>query len=92
MGRDEIKEERTAVYGDPREAHTVIGLMWTAIMRASAPDSYIDGDPISPKTVALMMAGLKLVRAARPYKRDEDAYDYALNYIEYAREFDGRDI
>lgn len=88
MGRDEIKEERTAVYGDPLECHTVIGYVWAGIIRASAPDNYVD--PISPKTVALMMAALKLVRAARPYKRDNDAYEDALNYVEYAREFDGR--
>jgi len=88
MERDEIKAERTAIYGDPEDAHACIGMAWTAILKANNPGSDI---LIGPRVVALMMASLKIVRAARPYKRDEDAYDDAMNYVQYAREFDGRD-
>ena len=89
MERDKIKEERSAIYGDPESAHSAIGDVWMGILNASNPDLQLGSIP--PRIVALMMAALKLVRAARPYKRDEDAYDDAMNYVQYAREFDGRE-
>jgi Domain of unknown function (DUF6378) len=79
--RTTIAEEATTLvagarrdhYGDPVENHTRIGKVWAVLLDLP--------EPISPRTVAVMMAALKLVREGGPRgKRDNlvDACGYLL--------------
>lgn len=65
--------ERQADYGDPTDTHVRIAQVWSGIL----------GHEVQPVEVALMMAGLKLVRAAKgPTK--QDSYDDAHAYVAIA--------
>lgn len=58
-------------YGDPTPNLSSIGAVWGEVLGT---------DPIPPDTVALMMVGLKLVRAAGRMNRDDlvDAVAYLM--------------
>lgn len=67
-----VSGARLSHYGPPVKNHTSIGIMWGVIL---------DRDPIPPRTVAVMMAALKLAREGGPRgKRDNlvDAVGYLL--------------
>lgn len=70
----ELLEQRGSVYGDAVTTHERIAQVWTGIA----------GAPITGHQVALMMAGLKLVRAANG-PTHEDSYDDLMGYGEIAR-------
>lgn len=76
--RDVADDARKLVYGDrhsdygsPERNLTKIGLVWGAMLGV---------EPIPPRTVAVMMAGLKLVRASGRTNRDDlvDGIGYLL--------------
>ena len=79
--RDAILQEREKQWGDAVSTHVRIAAVWSAI---------IDYD-IRPHQVALMMAGLKLVRASiNPV--DPDSVKDARGYLGIAQEIeDARD-
>ena len=79
--RDAILQEREKQWGDAVSTHVRIAQVWSAI---------IDYD-IRPHQVALMMAGLKLVRASiNPV--DPDSVKDARGYLGIAQEIeDARD-
>lgn len=65
--------ERANDYGDPVDTHVRIAAVWSGIL----------GKEVTPVQVALCMAGLKLVRAAKgPMKKD--SYDDAHAYLTIA--------
>ena len=67
-----IDGARQDFYGDPVTNHRRIGIVWGALL---------DREPIPPRTVAVMLAAMKLVREAGPLaKRDNlvDACGYLL--------------
>jgi hypothetical protein len=77
--RDILDEARDLVHGDrrrdyaaPRENFERIGIIWGVQLKLP--------EPIPPRTVALMMIGLKLAREIATAKRDNirDAAGYAL--------------
>ena len=63
--------DRHADYGNPERNLTKIGMVWGALLGL---------DPIPPRTVAVMMVGMKAVRAAGRKNRDDlvDAVGYLL--------------
>lgn len=70
---EELLAERGQDYGDPVDTHIRIAEVWSGIL----------GHPVQPVEVALMMVGLKLVRAAKgPTK--QDSYDDAHAYVSIA--------
>jgi hypothetical protein len=78
LGDDLANEARRMVYGDrnrdygsPERNLTKIGMVWGALLGI---------DPIPPRTVAVMMTGMKLVRAAGRTNRDDliDGVGYLL--------------
>ncbi len=67
--------DREKDYGNALDTHTRIAQVWSGIL----------GHEVQPVHVALMMAGLKLVRAEKgPTKKD--SYDDALAYVTIARD------
>lgn len=58
-------------YGSPERNLKKIGMVWGALLGV---------DPIPPRTVAVMMTGLKMVRASGRVNRDDliDAVGYLL--------------
>jgi hypothetical protein len=73
-----LDEARAIIYGDREETHgtpdknlRAIGHIWTAILA----DKLQDGCAIGPELVCLMMAGLKLARAANKPQHREHALD-----------------
>lgn len=71
---EELLEQRGTIYGDAVETHERIAEVWSAITCAT----------ISGHQVALMMAGLKLIRASNSPSH-QDSYDDLLGYTEIAR-------
>jgi len=71
---DAIIKERETQYGDPRESLTAIGDVWTALLR----NKLAPGERVTASEVALLMAGLKLVRESNAHKHDSllDAIAY----------------
>lgn len=86
MTRDEILDtaktlinnDRAVTYGDAHKMHEVIAEMWSAIL----------GVEISATQVALMMAALKLARAASNPNHADNFID-AAGYIALAGEMAG---
>lgn len=69
--RELVYGDRHDDYGSPERNLTKIGLVWGAMLGV---------EPIPPRTVAVMMAGLKLVRASGRTNRDDlvDGIGYLL--------------
>ena len=67
-----VRGERCVEYGSPGKALAQVGQVWGALLG-------MDGD-IPPRTVALMMCGLKIVRATNRIDDDDliDLAGYAL--------------
>ena len=51
---------RQEAYGDPSEMHAKIAAIWSVIL----------GHEVSPRQVALCLAGMKLARESHRHKRD----------------------
>lgn len=71
---DAIIKERESQYGSPKASLTAIADVWSALLRNKlAPD-----EKITASEVALLMAGLKLVRESNLHKHDSllDAIAY----------------
>lgn len=66
--RELISGERAKTYGDSTESHRRIGKIWGAILGT---------EPVPPATVALMMAGLKISRAAGDPTHEDSYVDMA---------------
>lgn len=66
-----VRGDREQDYGPPERNLTRIGVVWGALL---------DRDPIPPRTVAVMLAGMKVVRAAGRTNRDDliDGAGYLL--------------
>jgi len=63
---DAIIKERETQYGSPKASLNAIADVWSALLRNKlAPDEKITGSE-----VALLMAGLKLVRESNLHKHD----------------------
>lgn len=72
----EILAERAAVYGEPIICHASIGLAWAGLLQQHLGQPV---SPLPPHVVALMMAAVKAIRAARVYHADNyaDLRNYA---------------
>jgi hypothetical protein len=70
-----INRDRAATYGDAFAMHSQIAFMWGAILKCT----------IRPHQVALLMAALKLARAAHNPKH-EDSYIDLIGYAALASE------
>lgn len=84
---DAIRSQRGEVYGDVLFGHIQLGKAWSAILSAHYQ---IDIDALPPNIVALMLAAMKLARAALPLKFDADTFVDARNYVTFAEECDDR--
>jgi hypothetical protein len=73
-----ITEDRAASYGDNRDTHHRVSVMWTALT----------GHPISPEQVCVMMAALKLCRLAHD-SQSVDSWVDACGYIALGAELAG---
>lgn len=80
---EKIRRDRVKVHGPFETGHQNLADAWTLILRecwqANLP-------PIPTHVACLMLAQLKLLRAARPFKFSQDDYDDARNYIDFAQE------
>lgn len=79
----EIREQRNAVYGDFRRGHKMLAANWTNILREHFQ---IDIPEIPTHIACLMLTELKILRAARPFKFDNDHYEDLRNYADFAHE------
>jgi hypothetical protein len=73
-----ITEDRAASYGDNRDTHHRVSVMWTALT----------GHPISPEQVCVMMAALKLCRLAHNTGHTDSWVD-AAGYLALGAELAG---
>jgi len=83
-----IRTEREPIYGPHRDNHTNIGLVWGGLLMAAGwkPPSPEECN-VPPDVCELMLAGVKLVRAAnRGAKFHADNYNDAVNYTQMAGE------
>ena len=78
----QLREGRQKDYGDPFSCHASIGAAWGAILGQSG---YTRGDLVQARTVALMLAAMKLMREA--YSHKQDNLDDAVVYLKFAGEF-----
>jgi hypothetical protein len=71
VAREMVFGDRHEDYGSPERNLTKIGMVWGALLGV---------DAIPPRTVAVMMAGMKCVRAAGRTNRDDliDGVGYLL--------------
>jgi len=71
IARSIVRGDRQKDYGNPEDNLTRIGIVWGALLMQ---------DAIPPRTVALMLAGMKLVRASNRDNRDDfvDAVGYLV--------------
>lgn len=78
MKREDILEaakecvcgERDVEYGSPKDNFLTIARFWTNYLRAAHPELHVTTFTASAKDVALMMALLKIARAAHGDKAD----------------------
>ena len=84
-GQKAIAANRKQDYGPPEDCHANIGAVWGAILQQVG---YVAGKPIKPEDVALMMAGLKIIRAGTQCGGiQQDAYEDAHIYLAFAEDF-----
>lgn len=81
---DAIRAERQKVYGDPKENHRGIAMMWACLLQPHA-ESIARLEPIPEHVVALMMTCLKVNRCRRVYH--EDNYADAYSYLGFAEDW-----
>lgn len=69
--RNTVRGARNDEYGDPQRNLRRIGIVWGAMLGT---------DAIPPRTVAILLAGMKVVRAAGRENRDDlvDLAGYTL--------------
>lgn len=85
----EIRNEREGRYGSPHVNQITVGMVWHGIL--SNHYQTTDLPPIPGHIVALMMAGLKLNRAAFPSAfATQDSYDDGIGYLQIANLVDKR--
>jgi hypothetical protein len=80
----EIMVERRKVYGEPRENHQGIAMMWAPLLQPWW-ERIKDQKPIPEHVVALLMAALKLDRMRLVHHKDN--YDDCKNYLDFAEEW-----
>lgn len=83
LSHDQIIADRGAVYGNPKQSHTNIGLCWTAMLQQHYGITL--DHPIPPEIVALMMVQMKAQRSARLFKQDN--HDDLQIYGKFAESF-----
>lgn len=76
----EILVERGQQWGDPVDTHARIAEVWSGIL----------GTEVATTDVALMMAGLKLVRAA-VNPTEKDSFDDGIGYLRIGAMIEGHD-
>lgn len=86
---DELRASRGAVYGDPKENHSLIAGQWAAILQPWGKH-ISEGKPLPPHVIALCMVGLKLNRMRLSFHRDnyEDLGVYASMAMKWQQEWD----
>lgn len=87
--REKIKADRQLVYGNPRQNHIGIAQMWAPLLQPHWLPIR-NGNPLPEHVVALLMAALKLDRMRLRYHSDN--YDDAINYLEFAREWQAESV
>ena len=85
--RSKVRADRAQEYGPPDLSFGSIALCWSGLlsMQLGAPVT------VEPRTVSLMLAGLKLMRAAHSGQH-ADSYVDAHNYVEIAEELAARGL
>lgn len=81
-----ITGNRQIMYGSPDESFEAIGYMWGVYLREVYPEitKVFAINQITAKDVAVMMALLKIVRAARDKRVYSEDSDYPDTYIDLA--------
>jgi len=81
-----VREQRSEQYGSPTMTLKCVAMQWSAILQAHLQNPLIK---IPPHLVGLMMASLKIHRAAVPFEKpDDDNYVDCRNYMDFAMETD----
>lgn len=83
-----VRKARHQYYGDAKKNHDTVGLMFTGLLERHYEISL--PHPVPGHVVALMMAAVKLNRAATPLKFNPDNYLDGCAYVEIARDIDER--
>lgn len=80
---NEMISERGKDYGDPYQGGAALGKIWAGIL-----SDYLQTqiDDLPPHIVYLMMSGVKLSRAARPFTIKQDNYVDGIAYLHLAEE------
>ena len=84
---EKIREERAGKYGDFETNHTNIANAWHAILCSYYQQQL---PPLPPHVACLMFSAFKHIRATIPMTHQEDDYDDATNYMNFARECDNK--
>lgn len=79
-----IREERQKVYGDPKENHTGIAMIWAPQLQPHW-EAIRDMKPLPPHVVALLMVGLKYDRMRLAFH--DDNYVDLRNYLRFAEDW-----
>ena len=72
----DLLADRTEEYGDPSEMLTAIGRVWSALLDLP--------EPIEPRIVSLMLAGMKLARDSVGVEEKRDNRLDAIAYVAIA--------
>lgn len=69
-----VNGDRQAAYGSPRPSYVAQAQVWSGLLAHKLKE------PLTPEDVALLLAGMKLVREIRKHKRDNvvDVHGYML--------------
>lgn len=83
----DVAKNRESVYGSPETMQQCLADHWTALLRAYHQNDALPAIP--PRLVGLMLAMLKVHRAAvNTKKKDRDSYVDVHNYIDFAERID----
>ena len=82
-----VIRSRQRQYGPPLHGHACLGKAWTALINEHLQTKLVD---LPPHLVCLMLASLKLHRAAKPFEVTPDTYLDARNYTTLAERVDPR--
>jgi hypothetical protein len=80
---NEMIKDRGKDYGNPYEGGAALGKIWAGILSDHLQTDIPD---LPPHVVYLMMTGVKLSRAARPFTHKQDNYIDGIAYIHLAEE------
>lgn len=86
---EQIKHDRSAIYGDPEENHKGIGMAWTPLLQPHV-EAIARGEPLPAWVVTLLLTAVKINRMRRVMHQDN--FDDAHIYLEFVNDFQKRGV